>query len=186
MTEETHFNLQEMACPNCGAPRMGVVDNRRLVCAYCNADFVIAETICPECANFNEPGTDYCTQCGTAISRLCPACGTRNWANAEICEHCGRRLDVIENMAARWHQSTQRRLQEQMAEAPALKRREEESARTRSAALWESEDRRQQTLRQAQAARDVQEQRLMTVAVIALLVFIAIVVVVIAFQIMKG
>jgi predicted amidophosphoribosyltransferase len=186
MTGEKHFNLQEMACPNCGAPHMGVVDNRRLVCAYCNADFVIAETICPECGNFNDPGTDFCTQCGTAISRLCPACGTRNWANAEVCEHCGRGLDMIEHMAARWHQSTQRRLQEQMAEAPALKRQEEESARSRSAALWDTENRRQQALRDAQVARDRQEQRLMIVAAITLLAFIAIVVLVIAYQIING
>jgi hypothetical protein len=179
---ETRFNLHDLQCPSCGAPHMGVVAGKRLSCSYCGADFVIAETVCPECANFNDPGTDFCVRCGTAISRLCTACGTRNWANAEICEHCGRSLDLIEEISARLSQTTQRRLQQQMDEAPAVKQLEEDSSRARSAALWEIEQRRQELLFSEHQRAQAHEQRVVMLIVVGLLIFIALVVVALAVQ----
>lgn len=168
-------NLQNIGCPACGAPRLGVVEGKRLACSYCGAEFVIAETVCPACATLNQPGTAYCTQCGTAISRMCAACGTRNWANAECCEHCGRPLDVIEDLSARWARSTQRRLQDQMDGASSIKRQEVASADARRRALWDVEQRRQAELAEASAARERQERRLVTIAVVAFVALVAIV-----------
>ncbi len=174
MTEgKTGFSLHEVTCPACGAPRMGLVENKRLTCAYCGSDFVIAETVCPQCGSLNQPGHEFCSRCGTSISRLCPACGTRNWGGADCCEHCGRKLDLIEHMSERWATSTKSRLQQQMSSSAGIKEHEEERSRARMAALWEVENRRQQLLREDLVRREHEQQRFLLIFGVVLFLMLA-------------
>lgn len=170
MTEPgADFSLQELPCPRCGAPRMDVVNDRRLDCPRCGADYVIADTVCPACSHINVPGTVACARCGGPISRACPACGARNWSIAERCEHCGDALDAVAEMSTRWSHRTQARLTEIMNSAVDIKRRESEAAQARSAALWEIERHRQDHIQHDMARRRTQE-RLIVVLVLGAII----------------
>ena len=179
------FSLHELPCPRCGAPRMDVVNDRRLDCPRCGADYVIADTVCPACSHINAPGAVACTRCGGPISRACPTCGVRNWAIAETCEHCGETLDAVAEMSTRWSHRTQDRLTEIMNSAVDIKRRESEAASARSAALWEIERHRQDNIQHDLAQRRMQERRLIILALGVIIVMLLLVLMMVAPQIAR-
>ncbi|MGE5274258.1 MAG: AAA family ATPase [Verrucomicrobiota bacterium] len=52
----------------------------------------MAAVACPSCRTVAAPGSKFCSECGTALSRSCPSCGTPADANAKFCAECGTAL----------------------------------------------------------------------------------------------
>lgn len=52
-----------------------------------------ASIVCPKCGHINNPGSRFCDQCGTALTKLCPKCGAENDPSDAFCSKCGQRLD---------------------------------------------------------------------------------------------
>ena len=45
--------------------------------------------ICGNCGTANEPGANFCIQCGTRLAVACPVCGHGNLPSARFCASCG-------------------------------------------------------------------------------------------------
>ncbi len=52
-----------------------------------------AAIVCPKCGHINNPGSRFCDQCGTALTKVCPKCGAENDPTNVYCAKCGQRLD---------------------------------------------------------------------------------------------
>jgi hypothetical protein len=171
--------LTDLECPNCGASELAPDQEQKLLCLFCGSSFGEVTRICPECGHYNDSGDRHCELCGTPIVRDCPACGADNWTLADHCVQCGRNLDLIDQMARRWQQSTQEWLHERQAVMASLKEEEERASQERLAALVEIERQRQQALAQARAMQKEQERRLYTILAVVAAVFVLIVIVMI-------
>lgn len=172
------MRLKDFECPNCGANEMVEGEDRRLICVFCGSSFGEVARICPRCGHYNESGVRHCAECGTQLIRDCPACGADNWTVADHCIRCGRNLDMIDQMARRWQQSTQQMLYERQTRMTALKEEEERASQERMATMMEAERRRQEALalaREAQKQRDQQIYMWIGVAVVAIVIIMVLV-----------
>ncbi len=181
----TGFDLHNLACPRCGAPRMDVADDKRVICAQCGAEYFRADSLCPECGHINAPRTEYCVRCDTPIARQCPTCGQRNWAGASHCEHCQHSLDPIEEMSTRWAHRTRERLTEQMSGAAEIKRQEATAAEARSQALWEIERRRQEHVQRDLERQRRQERQVIIIAAVGAGLLVLLLLIVVALQVIR-
>ena len=169
------MQLTGIQCPSCGANEMVQGENQQLICVYCGTSFGEVTRICPNCGHYNEEGVRHCALCGADIIRDCPACGWDNWVLAEHCVQCGRNMDVIEQMARRWQQTTQQRLEDFRAGVGEIKEREERASQARMAGFLEVERKRQEALAQAretQKRRDQQMYLLIGIAIVVLVFFV--------------
>jgi len=169
--------LIDLECPNCGASELAPNQDQQLLCLFCGSSFGEVTRICPDCGHYNDAGDRHCEICGTRIIRDCPACGADNWVLSDHCVQCGRNLDLIDQMARRWQQSTQEWLHDRQAAMASLKEGEERASQERMAALVEVERQRRQALAQAQAVQREQERRLYTMLAVAAAVFVFIVII---------
>src|SRR4029453_17050205 len=48
-----------------------------------------ATVICDNCGSENQPGANFCIQCGTRLATTCTVCGHANLPSAHFCAHCG-------------------------------------------------------------------------------------------------
>ncbi len=180
------MELNNFECPNCGAKNLVQDERGRLTCTFCDSSFGEATRICPNCGDYNEDGVRHCARCGTALVRDCPACGADNWALAEHCVNCGRSLDVIEQMARRWQQTTRERLQQWRAGVAELRANEESATRRRMAVLMETERARQEALLKAQAVQRQRDRQMYVMVAVSLAVFCLIVVVLLLLSLAGG
>lgn len=51
-----------------------------------------AALACPQCGGQNPPDSQFCQQCGSAMSKLCKGCNQVNDRTARFCHHCGKPL----------------------------------------------------------------------------------------------
>ena len=170
------MKLTDFECSNCGASEMEPAENGQLLCLFCGTAFGEVTRICPQCGHYNEEGDRHCARCGSAIVRDCTACGADNWVLAEHCVQCGRNLDLIDQMARRWQQTTQERLYERQEGMAALKAEEERASQERMAALLEAERIRQEAVALARASQRQRDRQIYTYSAIALFVFAIVVV----------
>lgn len=49
----------------------------------------------PKCKNENEPRTEFCPECGTALMFKCPICESRTYLGAKFCSGCGDEVALI-------------------------------------------------------------------------------------------
>jgi len=49
---------------------------------------------CPNCRTANEPGLQFCTECGTPLSAICRLCGFANRPGARFCGSCGQQITL--------------------------------------------------------------------------------------------
>ncbi len=56
---------------------------------------------CPNCRTANEPGLQFCTECGTPLSAICRLCGFANRPGARFCGSCGQPLAKPDGDTAR-------------------------------------------------------------------------------------
>jgi hypothetical protein len=166
------MQLTDFECPNCGADELVPGENQLLLCAFCGSAFGEAARICPKCGHYSETGERHCASCGAQILRDCPACGADNWILAEHCIQCGRNLDLIEQLARRWQQTTAQRLYERQAAMTSLKEREERASQERMAALAEAERIRQQALALARESQRQRDRQIYVLAGVAVLIFV--------------
>jgi class 3 adenylate cyclase/tetratricopeptide (TPR) repeat protein len=47
---------------------------------------------CPVCGHSNDPGSRFCSECGTELTITCPTCGTVSALDAKFCNSCGTDL----------------------------------------------------------------------------------------------
>jgi uncharacterized membrane protein YvbJ len=166
------MQLNDFECPNCGGHDMETAEDQRLMCRFCGSAFGEVTRICPKCGHYNDENVRHCSKCGTRIVRECPACGADNWTLADHCVQCGRNLDLIDQMAQRWQQTTEERLYERRAAMTSLKEQEERASQERMAALMEAERTRQEALALARESQRQRERQLYVWAGVALLVFV--------------
>ncbi|MGD2206204.1 MAG: hypothetical protein PVH17_05445, partial [Anaerolineae bacterium] len=119
----------------------------------------------------------HCAECGVQIVRDCPACGADNWVLADHCVQCGRNMDLIDEIAHRWQQTTQRRLSEQRAAARVLKAQEAQASQERMATLLKAERMRQEALTLARASQRERDRRLYVLMGVAVVIFVCVLVV---------
>jgi class 3 adenylate cyclase len=50
---------------------------------------------CSSCNHDNEPGRNFCAECGKPLPLNCPACGARNSPNVKFCGACGAALSTL-------------------------------------------------------------------------------------------
>jgi ribosomal protein L40E len=170
------MELAGFECPSCGAGEMVHGPDGHLVCVYCGTSFGEVTRICPRCGHYNAAGARHCAHCGTQILRDCPACGADNWTAAGHCVQCGRNLDLIEQLAHRWQQTTQQRLYARQAGMVALKAQEERASQQRMATFMEVERGRQEALARARAAQRERDRQLYLWLAVAAVAFLLLVV----------
>jgi class 3 adenylate cyclase len=51
--------------------------------------------ICDNCGTANQPGANFCIQCGTRLATTCPVCSHANLPSALFCANCGSELPAI-------------------------------------------------------------------------------------------
>lgn len=161
--------FRDLSCPNCGAPRLEMAADDRVVCGYCGNVFAESGAFCPHCQHINPEGAQHCQNCGEALIRTCQKCEHKNWIGAEYCANCGQPLDILEFVSQRHKQSVAERLDQARGTANALKAEEEAASQRRLQELWEIERRRQREVAEAaarQAARDRQTIQMIVVGVI--------------------
>ena len=163
--------LQELSCPNCGAPGLEPAEGDRVVCKYCGNLFAESRTFCPHCQHVNPKDVDYCENCGEALVRSCPACDHKNWSGAEYCGNCGRPLDALESLAFRHRYTTAARLRETQKTAHIVKAEEEAASKQRLGVFWEAERERQQSLAEAAARQRARDRATLQMIVIGVVVF---------------
>ncbi|HEX5579502.1 MAG TPA: adenylate/guanylate cyclase domain-containing protein, partial [Candidatus Limnocylindria bacterium] len=56
--------------------------------------------ICDNCGTANQPGANFCIQCGTRLATACPVCGHANLPAAHFCANCGSELPALAQPAA--------------------------------------------------------------------------------------
>jgi class 3 adenylate cyclase/tetratricopeptide (TPR) repeat protein len=56
--------------------------------------------ICDNCGTQNQPGANFCIQCGTRLATTCTVCGHANLPAAHFCANCGSELPAIAQPAA--------------------------------------------------------------------------------------
>jgi hypothetical protein len=172
------MKLTDFECCNCGANEMEPAENGQLICLFCGTSFGEVTRICPGCGNYNEEGVRHCARCGSPLVRDCTACGAENWVLAEHCVQCGRNLDLIDQMARRWQQTTEERLYERQHSMTSLKAEEERASQERMAALVEAERIRQDALALARASQRQRDRQIYVVSAVVLFVFVIIVILV--------
>jgi uncharacterized membrane protein YvbJ len=147
-------------------------EDQRLLCAFCGTSFGEVTRICPQCGHYNEQAVRHCSQCGQQLSRDCPACGAKSWILADHCVQCGRNLDLINQMAQRWHHTTQQRLAEHRAGMAELKAEQERASRERMASFLQAEQVRREALWAAQAAQRQRDRQMYVLVAVGLVLFI--------------
>src|SRR5687768_4511551 len=55
---------------------------------------------CAACQRVNDQGAQFCTDCGSLLSRLCGRCQSRNPPTARFCAACGESLLTLPNPVA--------------------------------------------------------------------------------------
>ncbi|MBI3359534.1 MAG: zinc ribbon domain-containing protein [Chloroflexi bacterium] len=161
--------FRDISCPNCGAPRLEVAADDRVVCGYCGHVFAEAGAFCPKCNHANREGVVHCDNCGETLIRTCSACQHKNWIGAEYCANCGRPLDILEYVSSRYKQSVSERLAQAREMANVIKAEEEAASQRRMNELWEIERRRKMAEAEAaarQAARDRQTMQMIVAGVV--------------------
>lgn len=137
-------------CKICG----NEVKTGQAFCGVCGADVVDNyETVCPACGSRNGAGSRYCAKCGGILPVLrkpkCEVCGTVNLPGAKFCVACGAPLAV----------SAETHSEEEVLDARRVKKKLDDMARERMAAVEkELEQRRKQTADECDAAhKDVEK-----------------------------
>jgi len=51
--------------------------------------------VCPKCKYENEPRTEFCPACGTALMFQCPICESKTYLGAKFCSGCGDEIALI-------------------------------------------------------------------------------------------
>jgi serine/threonine-protein kinase len=182
VTRTASRKLKAIACYHCGGAGLDLEPDGQVLCQFCGAHNRMAGPVCPHCEFVNAPGADICLDCGRALFRSCPNCDTQNWSGAEKCVRCGQSLDALSAVIDR-HQDAGERFHRQQQELAKSKEQEFRAAEQRQAYFEQIEQRRQQSIREAQA-RKAREQQLFLigVAVIAVLALAAVIV----FVVMSG
>src|SRR4029453_16206786 len=50
---------------------------------------------CPSCKFENEPGAQFCEECGSKLVLACPGCGREVRPTAKFCRQCGTALTAV-------------------------------------------------------------------------------------------
>ncbi|GAB4265238.1 MAG: hypothetical protein Kow0080_05200 [Candidatus Promineifilaceae bacterium] len=174
--------LEEIACPNCQNPIDIRAGSKYIICDACNSQFLLKGHICPTCSTYHAEEELFCGECGTALTRVCQKCHTSNWSGNEFCIQCGESLDILELIHVKTKVETAERLNQQMAIARELKKKEAEAAEKRMAELMAIEEERQKKLRELKAQRQKDDRTLLIFGAIGLLVLFLFMALYLAFQ----
>lgn len=174
MTSQT---LERIACPNCGRPiDLGrqTTSGQQVHCDACGGQFLLRGHVCPYCGAYHEQESQFCRQCGAALTRRCYQCQTINWIGDEYCAHCGAPMDIVDLVIRGHNVETQDRLYANMEEAQALKQQEASASNERLGRMMERERARQEALQQEMQARKEDERKMMQGLLIAVGVMLVI------------
>jgi hypothetical protein len=183
------MQLQDLECPNCGAPvadvnlpaAVGGPVDALFQCRFCGTNIDLNRALCPHCAFLNREGAHFCSRCGAEVVRVCPFCKYENWAGSEYCVSCGRTLDLLEVMTRASSRDTRARLEAQQRQARLLKMQEEKDSEARMARFWDMERQRLEAITRDTAERQRRERLVLAgiLFVIAFIVLVAVIVLVV-------
>ncbi len=174
--------LKAITCYNCGGAGLDLEAEGQVICQYCSALNRMAGPVCPHCEFVNRAGADICGDCWRALFRTCPNCDTKNWSGAEKCARCGQSLDALSALIDR-HQDAGERFHKQQRELAKSKEQEAKAGEQRRVYLDQIEERRQQSIRAAQA-RKAREQQIFLTGVLVIVV-LAVAAVIVVFVLMR-
>lgn len=144
--------MPPIRCPACTAEYTISSPQTEAACQYCGTRVAFNGVLCPVCHYLSDPESDTCANCGEAFTAF------------------GRALQMQRDarQPPAWLTQTRGR-------ALALKERSEVHSQARMKTFMEIEARRQETLREAQADRRVQDQRILLVSAALILTLLVLI-----------
>lgn len=170
-------NELEITCPSCRNAISIGQNADEVTCGICSEHYHLTGHLCPDCHSYHDSDEFICSSCGTPLSRICQKCRHANWTGFENCTNCGESLDLFSQFAAQKGRSTADRLQEQMADAAALKQVEASASMDRMAKLMAIEMKRQEEAKRQDLRRVQQERKVVAIFGIAIAVFLVVIIV---------
>lgn len=162
--------LKPITCSECGASSFEHDAQGNMVCTFCGTKFESArETVlCPACGTENPGEALKCMKCGLNLGRVCPACNHTNPPGTEICLNCATPLDALAAVQMRTGQG--KRISDQMREQSLVAQKGMDVAymEEKRRQIDAEEQARQQQIAD-QRAKSNREQRVLMMAMIAVI-----------------
>jgi cation transport ATPase len=163
---------QQLPCPLCQETLSTHIDGNFLECESCESRFNAAAHLCPECQTYHVQAVAECSICGTKLSVVCQICEAANWSANDFCIECGEPLDLVDLIARHRGVTTTSRLVRQAEAALQIKKVEEVASKRRMTELKAAEKKRQENVEESLRRKRQQERKLTLLVFGTLVIFL--------------